>query len=191
MWLASRVAGYNVPANTFWIQIHSRLIDNCPTLVWTRMNGYHLLLSYVLEAFSSLHTKGDVLHNDLISSNIALGNDIDTSSCNLLQLSTGNYHVVVVDFSKATKLAEGKIYHLNRKEKEEYYQISTPGTRDHWRWIMSVCFSDINAVEGIINMIADRKCNEHRMVLWITDYVFLLRHCYVYRKITIMKWFFH
>ena len=123
-----------------------------------------LAIAQLLEAVSYLHTKAEILHNDVTSSNIVLGNAFNTSSCS--SLFTRNYQIAVVDFGKATKLTKGKMYHLTVSEKEEYYhkfpQLAPEIIEGECR---QSTFSDMYAVGGIINGIADKKCEEHRKVL--------------------------
>ena len=62
----------------------------------------------LVEAVQYLHMEVDVLHNDITSNNILVTHNKD------------NYHIVLVDFGKATKLAEAKIYHLTEAEQQKY-----------------------------------------------------------------------
>ena len=64
-----------------------------------------------------LHTKAEVLHNDIACRNIVLGNAIEKTTTS----TTGNYQIVLVDFGKATKLTQGRMYHLNWQEKHESF----------------------------------------------------------------------
>ena len=77
-----------------------------------------IVIAQLLEVVDYLHTKAEVLHNDIACRNIVLGNAIEKTTTS----TTGNYQIVLVDFGKATKLTQGRMYHLNWQEKHEYQQ---------------------------------------------------------------------
>jgi len=82
----------------------------------------------LFEAIDHLHVKAQILHNDITCSNIVLG---DPTVC-LQQF--GKYQIVIVDFGKATKLSEGKKYHLTKIERGILMEISTNCSRgNQWR----------------------------------------------------------
>lgn len=58
----------------------------------------------IVEAVHYLHHEVEILHNDITTTNIVLDND----------------HIVLIDFGKATKISEAKLYHLAESEKLEY-----------------------------------------------------------------------
>lgn len=68
-----------------------------------------ILCSQIVEA---LHTKVGILHNDIKGDNVFI--------CKPSLPSGIEYHVVIIDFGKASKLAEGKKYSLSLSEKVQY-----------------------------------------------------------------------
>lgn len=58
----------------------------------------------LMEAVQYLHHEVEILHNDITTNNIVIEKD----------------HIVLIDFSKATKLSEAKHYQLGETEKQEY-----------------------------------------------------------------------
>ena len=58
----------------------------------------------LMEAIHYLHHDVEIFHNDITTTNILVEND----------------HIILIDFGKAVKLSEVKMYHLGEVEKEEY-----------------------------------------------------------------------
>ena len=72
-----------------------------------RVDSSNRILAFcvqLVEAVHYLHHEVEILHNDITTTNIVLDND----------------HVVLIDFGKATKISEAKLYHLAESEKVEY-----------------------------------------------------------------------
>ena len=120
-----------------------------------------IVIAQLLEVVDYLHTKAEVLHNDIACRNIVLGNAIEKTTTS----TTGNYQnlIVLVDFGKATKLTQGRMYHLNWQEKHEYQQKFPQLPPEVVEGDCRQCtHSDMYAVGGIVYKIADRKCAAHR-----------------------------
>ncbi len=62
----------------------------------------------IFEAVHYLHHEVGVLHNDITCSNILIAHDKD-------------YHIILIDFGKASRLSKAKVYHLTETEKQEYF----------------------------------------------------------------------
>ena len=121
-----------------------------------------IVIAQLLEVIKYLHTKAEILHNDISSRNIVLGNSIEKGTS-----TTRTYQIVLVDFGKATKLTQGRMYHLNRHEKDEYQRKFPQLAPEVIEGDCRQCtHSDMYAVGGIIYQIADRKCAAYRKVLW-------------------------
>ena len=73
------------------------------------------MCTQLLEAIKYLHEEVSILHNDIKMNNILIAKSLDLSSSDLC-----DYQVVLIDFGKATKLSEGKRYHLSGVEQAEY-----------------------------------------------------------------------
>ena len=73
------------------------------------------IIGQLLEAVAYLHTKAAILHNDISCSNIVLTNSMDNT------VTSEEYQIVLIDFGKATKLSQGKQYHLSSKEKQRNF----------------------------------------------------------------------
>lgn len=100
----------------------------------------------LVEAVHYLHMDADVLHNDITCNNI------------LVTQSKGDYHIVLVDFGKATKIAEAKHYHLTETEQQEYI-INYPQIAPeviYGRSKQSI-YSDMFAIGGVLYTIADHS----------------------------------
>lgn len=71
------------------------------------LNSSNLVFAFcaqLIEALHYLHREVEILHNDITTTNIVVEND----------------HIVLIDFGKAVKLSEAKMYHLGEIEKQEY-----------------------------------------------------------------------
>ena len=122
-----------------------------------------IVIAQLLEAVDYLHTKAEVLHNDITCRNVVLGNVIEKKTAS----TTENYQIVLVDFGKATKLTKGRMYHLNWQEKHEYRQKFPQLAPEVVEGDCRQCtHSDMYAVGGIVYQIADRKCTAYRKTLW-------------------------
>ena len=73
------------------------------------------MCTQLLEAIKYLHEEVSILHNDIKMNNILIAKSLNLSSSDLC-----DYQVVLIDFGKATKLSEGKRYHLSGVEQAEY-----------------------------------------------------------------------
>ena len=65
--------------------------------------------AHVVEAVRYLHDEAKILHNDITPSNILM------SEC-----GSQEYQLVLIDFGKASLIAEAKTYRLTESEKVEY-----------------------------------------------------------------------
>lgn len=74
-----------------------------------------IVIAQLLEVIDYLHTKAEVLHNDVSCRNIVLGNIVEKNTS-----TTNDYQIMLVDFGKATKLTQDRMYHLSGYEKDEY-----------------------------------------------------------------------
>ena len=72
------------------------------------------LFAHIVEAVRYLHDEAKVLHNDATPSNILM------SPCTCESSGNPEYQLVLVDFGKATLIAEPKVYRLTECEKVEY-----------------------------------------------------------------------
>ena len=112
----------------------------------------------ILEALDYLHNKVDIIHNDITSTNILLGNPTTLSAQGVSVLTnvTGHYQILLTDFGKATKSTQGKTLYLNQQEKSEYLrkfpQIPPEVIEGQAR---QSTFSDMYAVGGIFYRIAE------------------------------------
>ena len=72
-----------------------------------KSNSSHLIAfcAQLVEAVHYLHHEVEILHNDITTTNVVLDND----------------HIVLIDFGKATKVSEAKLYHLAEAEKPTKY----------------------------------------------------------------------
>ena len=66
-----------------------------------------LFCAQLVEAVHYLHNDACVLHNDITTSNILITNN-------------DGYHIVLIDFGKATTISQAKFYRLSMHEKHEY-----------------------------------------------------------------------
>ena len=118
------------------------------------------IIGQLLEAVAYLHTKAEILHNDISCSNIVVTNSIDNT------VTSEEYQIVLIDFGKATKLSQGKQYHLSSKEKQEYTQkfpqLAPEVIEGDCR---QSAHSDMYAVGGVIYKITDHKCASYRRPL--------------------------
>ena len=66
-----------------------------------------LFLAQIVEAVHHLPADVGILHNEITTSNILIMNN-------------DGHHIIVIDFGKATKTANAKVYHLNLIEQQKY-----------------------------------------------------------------------
>lgn len=106
-----------------------------------------------MEAIDYLHSKAEVLHNDITTTNILLG---PPTTCSQQHSSAGmtgagNYQIVIVDFGKATKLKDGRMFRLSIEEKLDYQKkfshVAPEVVEGEYR--QSV-YSDMYAVGGVL-----------------------------------------
>lgn len=81
-----------------------------------------IVCAQLLDAVNYLHTSADLLHNDIKGDNVIFGksNNLSTSSAMTSTAGSTQFQVVLIDFGKATKSMQGKLYHLTEHEKESY-----------------------------------------------------------------------
>ena len=152
--------GFNFdPSNPESITVLQEINHN---LIGLNDTNWIIVLAQLLEAINYLHTKVEILHNDISCKNIVLG-DADKKTTS----SAKNYQIVLVDFGKATKLTQGRMYHLSGHEKNEYRrkfpQLAPEVVEGDCR---QCTHSDMYAVGGIIYQVAERKCATYRKPLW-------------------------
>ena len=118
-----------------------------------------VIIGQLLEAVAYLHTKVEILHNDISCSNILLTNSVDGTT-------SKEYQIILIDFGIATKLLQGKQYHLNWKEKQEYTQkfpqLAPEVIEGDCR---QSTHSDMYAVGWVIYKITDLKCASYKRPL--------------------------
>ena len=118
-----------------------------------------VIIGQLLEAVAYLHTKAEILHNDISCSNILLTNSVDDTI-------SEEYQIILIDFGKATKLTHSKQCHLSWKERREYTQkfphLSPEVIEGDYR---QSAYSDMYAVGGVIYKITDQKCENHKRSL--------------------------
>ena len=136
-------------------------------LIGLNDTNWIIVLAQLLEVINYLHTKVEILHN-ISCRNIVLGYaDEKTTS------TAKNYQIVLVDFGKATKLTQGRIYHLSGHEKDEYRRKFPHLAPEVVEGDCRQCtYSDMYAVGGIIYQVAEHKCATYRKTLW-----HLAEHC--------------
>ena len=125
----------------------------------------------LMSAMKYLHNVVGILHNDLTKSNVV----ITTASSSEARC---NHQIVVIDFGKATKIDEGKMYTLSELEKSEYklkYSHIAPeiiqGVSKQSRE------SDMYAVGDILFFIADHGCVEFLKPKLFEDFIHIARKC--------------
>ena len=69
------------------------------------------ILQQITTGLNYMHTKYQVIHNDIKSDNICLASPITTAMC---------VRAVIIDFGKACNIANGKSYELSDIQKEQY-----------------------------------------------------------------------
>ena len=69
------------------------------------------ILKQVTTGLNCMHTKYQVIHNDIKSDNICLASSFTTAMC---------VQAVIVDFGKACNVTNGKSYKLSDIQKEQY-----------------------------------------------------------------------
>jgi len=118
-----------------------------------------VIIGQLLEAVAYLHTKAEILHNDITYSNILLTSPVDDTT-------SEEYQIILIDFGKATKLSQGKQYHLSWREKWEYIQkfpqLAPEVIEGDCR---QSTHSDIYAVGGVIYKITDHNCASYKRPL--------------------------
>lgn len=122
---------------TLYQELSHRTLDL--PLDWALLFGAQLL-----EAVRYLHMEVDILHNDITYNNILITQDKD-------------YHIVLIDFGKATKLSQAKFYHLTEAEQQEYllYYPHIAPEVIFGRYKQSV-YSDMFSVGLVLHHITDR-----------------------------------
>ena len=82
------------------------------------------LHSATIEAINYLHSQAQLLHNDIKEDNVLLSENpsqpLQGSASSSSISSPGTYHVVLIDFGKATHVTRGRHYNLTEREKEQY-----------------------------------------------------------------------
>ena len=102
----------------------------------------------LVEAVHYLHHEVEILHNDISTTNIVLDNN----------------HIVLIDFGKATKISEAKLYQLSESEKLEYmakYPHMAPEVI-YGRQRQSI-YSDIYAVGLVFYHVCDHSSISQEM----------------------------
>lgn len=105
--IVTQFHGIEHEAVTLYYELTVRKVIKDPT-VWM------LLCTQLLEALNYLHTKVNILHNDIKSDNILLTIDPTNEGSKL------HYHIVLTDFGKATEISSAKKYNLSEPEKVQY-----------------------------------------------------------------------
>ena len=132
-------------------ELNRKLIDFSDT-------NWIVIIGQLLEAVAYLHTKAEILHNDISCSNILLANSVDDTI-------SEEYQIILIDFGKAIKLTHSKQYHLSWKEKrytQKFPHLSPEVIEGDYQ--QSV-YSDMYAVGGVIYRITDQKCENHKRSL--------------------------
>lgn len=96
----------------FRIVMQFHATDGSPRTLFHELRSKNLTSSELVLAFCAqlieavhyLHHEVEILHNDITTTNIVVENE----------------HIVLIDFGKATKLLEARLYHLGETEKQEY-----------------------------------------------------------------------
>ena len=80
-----------------------------------------IVCAQLLDALNYLHTSADFIHNDIKGDNVVFGKSNDFPVSSATTDTGGNqFQVLLIDFGKATKTTEGKLYRLTELEKESY-----------------------------------------------------------------------
>ena len=108
----------------------------------------------IFEAVDYLHSKVEVLHNDISTTNILLGPPttyLQQHSSSVGVTGAGNYQILLVDFGKATKLKYGKMFYLSTQDKLDYRKkfphIAPEVVEGEYRQSI---YSDMYAVGGVL-----------------------------------------
>lgn len=120
------------------------------------------ICAQTLEAVDYLHSKVEVLHNDISTTNILLGPPttyLQQHSSSVGVTGAGNYQILLVDFGKATKLKYGKMFYLGTQDKLDYGKkfphIAPEVVEGEYR--QSV-YSDMYAVGGVFYRLVESGC---------------------------------
>ena len=85
-------------------------------------------MAQLLNAVKYLHTGAENLHNDITTTNILLGPDVNSDQCT--SANSGNYQIILIYFGKATKSKCGKCFIYLFKIDWNIREISTNCSRD-------------------------------------------------------------
>lgn len=114
---------HGVDGKTMTLQ--KEIHDHHRQLITTYVQWMNLCIQ-LLEAINYLHCQAQLLHNDIKGDNILLSDnpsgqlqDLAAASSSSIS-SSGVYHVVLIDFGKATHVTRGRVYNLTEREKEQY-----------------------------------------------------------------------
>ena len=79
------------------------------------------ICAQILDVVDYLHTKAEVIHNDITTTNILLGPPTTyLEQCVSAGVTgAGNYQILLVDFGKATKLKNGRMFYLSTQLSKE------------------------------------------------------------------------
>ena len=112
----------------------------------------------ILEAIDYLHSKAEVLHYDITTTNILLGPPTTYSQQHSSAGITGagNYQIVIVDFGKATKLKDGRMFRLSIEEKLDYQKkfphVAPEVVEGEYRQSI---YSDMYGVGGVLYQLVE------------------------------------
>ena len=119
-----------------------------------------VICGQLLEAVDYLHTKVNILHNNIKGDNIVIGKVKSSFTCTSSHInpSDQHYQILLVDFGKATKIDNGKLYSLNAIEKDEY-RMKFPHIAPEVIESESkqTTYSDMFSVGGILYQVAESQ----------------------------------
>lgn len=107
------------------VTLQKEILNHHRQLITTYVQ-WMILCIQLLEAINYLHCQAQLLHNDIKEDNVLLSENPSrqlqsfaaASSSSIT--SSGVYHVVLIDFGKATQVTRGRLYNLTEREKEQY-----------------------------------------------------------------------
>lgn len=117
--------------------------------------GWLMICAQILEAVDYLHSKVKILHNDIKENNILIAPKQS-------EFEETDFHIVLVDFGKATAASQGKKYCLSLVERIQYrqkYPHIAPEVVEG-ESIQST-FSDMFSVGGLFYKIVDKGYLSH------------------------------